>query len=128
MTSQPKLLTAERIVAGTATAVFLYTLWRGPERFCYESFGTLILSPEIYTRVLPAPINHWLLSALLHQPALSLVLYAIPVMMLVAAASSAVLAWRHKSEVCAWICCGLVALVFGTYHLLQPLGITFKYC
>ncbi|CAN5795175.1 hypothetical protein BH09VER1_BH09VER1_19420 [soil metagenome] len=127
MTTRPKIFTSVRIVAFTIAAILLYLIWRGPERFCYESFGTLIVSPEIYTRVLPSPVNHWLLGALIKVPVLSYVLYAFPVLMLLGSLAAGIFSIRRNSIVCAYACLFLAGTVFGVYHLLQPLGITFRY-
>jgi len=127
MTTQPKILTSVRIVAFTIAAIFVYLIWRGPERFCYESFGTLIVSPELYTRVLPSPVNHWLLSALIKAPVLSYVLYAFPVFMLLGALAAGVQSIRRDSIHYACACLLLAGTVFGVYHFLQPLGMTFRY-
>lgn len=127
MTTQPRIFTAARIIALTLLGVFLYLIWRGPERFYYESFGTFIISPEIYTRVLPMPFNHWLLAALVKAPLLSYVLYAVPVLMLSGAIVAGIVSIRRNSALYAWASLVLVGIVFVVYHFLQPLGMTVNY-
>lgn len=117
-------LTPWRVIAFTAACVLAYLLWRGPERFYYESFGTLIVSPAIYTRILPAPLNQWLLRLLIDHSYLSYVLYAIPVGMLLLSVAAAIHAIRRNSVPLALAAFAFVAMVFGTYHWLQPLGIS----
>lgn len=127
MTTQPRIFTAVRIVALTLLGVFLYLIWRGPERFCYESFGTLVISPEIYTRILPLPFKRWLLSALLKTPLLCYLLYAVPVFMLLGAIGAGIVSIRRNSALYAWASLVLVGIVFVVYHFLQPLGMTLNY-
>ncbi len=117
-------LTPWRVLAFTAACVLAYLLWRGPERFYYESFGTLIVSPAIYTRILPAPLNQWLLRLLIDHSSLAYVLYAIPVGMLLLAFAAGIHAVRRNSVPLALAAFVFVAVVFGTYHWLQPLGIS----
>lgn len=121
----PKLFTARILVAFTAVFIIAYILWIGPERFYYESFGTWLLSPVIYFRLLPSPFNAWLLHGLLHFPLLSHILCTIPVAMLLAAFCSAIYSLIRNSLPFALVTWLLVSSVFVVYHHLQPLGITF---
>ena len=57
-----RVITPWGVVAFTAMAILTYIFWKGPERFYYESFGTWIVSPGIYVRLLPVPLNEWLLT------------------------------------------------------------------
>lgn len=127
MTTQPKIFTAMRIVTLTLLGVLVYLIWRGPERFYYESFGTFVISPVIYTRILPLPFNHWLLAALVKAPMLSYVLYAVPVLMLLGAIVAGIISVRRDSVLYACASLVLVATVFGVYHFLQPLGMSVNY-
>ena len=124
MKPQSAILSPVRILAFTAICVAVYLAWVGPERFYYEALGTWILSPLIYIRILPVPLSYWLLSALHHHHALSLVLYGAPVFLLVVALSAAIVSLHRRSLTSAFAALGLTALVFGTYHVLQPMGIT----
>jgi hypothetical protein len=111
------------VVAFTAVAILTYILWRGPERFCYESFGTLIVSPVIYVRLLPFPLNEWLLTALRHMPVLASALHAAPVAILASSFALSLYSIWNKTVVHAFISLGLAAAVFSAYHFLQPFGI-----
>jgi hypothetical protein len=111
------------VVAFTAMAILTYILWRGPERFCYESFGTLIVSPVIYVRLLPFPLNEWLLTALRHMPVLASALHVAPLAILALSFALSLYSIWNKTVVHAFISLGLVAAVFSAYHFLQPFGI-----
>lgn len=116
--------TARRIVALTGILVALYLAWIGPERFYLESFGTWIVSPAIYTRLLPSPWKGWLLRVLVGTPWTGVFLQAVPVLMLVGALAAAMISIAKDSVLLACAAMGLTGLVFGVYHFLQPLGIT----
>ena len=118
-------LTPWRVVVFTVACIFAYVVWRGLERFYFESFATLIVSPAIYTRILPAPLNQWLLRLLIDHSYLSYALYAIPVGMLLLAVAACIHAIRKNSVPLALVAFLFVAIVFGTYHWLQPLGISY---
>jgi hypothetical protein len=111
------------VVAFTAMAILTYILWRGPERFCYESFGTLIVSPVIYVRLLPFPLNEWLLTALRHMPVLASALHVAPLAILALSFALSLYSIWNKTVVHAFISLVLVAAVFSAYHFLQPFGI-----
>ncbi|HEY5792881.1 MAG TPA: hypothetical protein VIS74_06245, partial [Chthoniobacterales bacterium] len=51
------------ILATTSAAVFVYILGQGGERFYTEAWGTLLLSPLIWIRLAPPPLNEWILRA-----------------------------------------------------------------
>lgn len=108
----------------TAIATFLYVLIIGVERFCIESWGTLILSPLIYTRLLPAPLDTVLRKLLITEPTASFLLQVAPVALLVLALAAAAVALRRNSLSLALVSSALVASVFGVYHFLQPMGMS----
>ena len=118
------ILSPIRIVAFMVVGLLAYLLWIGPERFYYESFGTWILSPVIYVRILPPPFNGVLLHALHDSPGLVYLLYALPIFFLVLATLAAFRSIHRHSVVSALGALALMTLVFGVYHYLQPLGIT----
>jgi hypothetical protein len=117
-------ITPRRVVAFTATAILIYVFWQGPERFYYESFGTWIVSPGIYVRLLPSPWNGWLLTGLRHVPLLTSVLHLAPLAMLALSCGLAMYSIWNKTVVHALISLALAAAVFSVYHFIQPLGIT----
>ena len=123
----PAIWTARRIVALTGILVVLYLAWVGPERVYYESFGTLIVSPVIYPRLLPTPWKGWLLRVLFGVPWTGLVLQAVPVLMLLGALAAAVVSIAKDSALLACAALGLTGIVFGAYHFLQPFGMTLHY-
>ena len=123
----PAIWTARRIVALTGIFVVLYLVWVGPERFCFESFGTLVVSPAIYPRLLPLPWSGWLLRVLLGVPWTGLVLQAVPVLMLLGALAAAMVSIAKDSALLACAALGLTGIVFGVYHFLQPFGMTLHY-
>ena len=118
-----KVITPWGVVAFTAMAVLTYILWQGPERFYYESFGTWIISPGIYVRLLPFPLNEWLLTALRHIPLLASALHLAPVALLALSFALSLYSIWNKTVVHAFISLGLAAAVFSAYHFLQPFGI-----
>lgn len=124
MNRNPASWNARRIVALTGILVVCYVVWIGPQRFYFESFGTWIISPVIYPRLLPAPWKGWLLRILVGTPWTGLVLQAIPVLMLLGAFAAALVAIAKDSAILACAALGLTGTVFGVYHFLQPLGIT----
>jgi len=115
------------LVGLTALFIVLYVLWRGPERFCIESFGTWVISPGIYVRLLPEPVNHWLLSGLVKQSWVGIILYIVPVLLLVSAFFAGAWSLYKNSIVGGVACSSLVATVFSVYHFVQPLGISLVY-
>jgi hypothetical protein len=118
------VITPPRVVAFTATAILIYVFWQGPERFYYESFGTWIVSPGIYVRLLPFPLNEWLLIGMRHAPLLASVLHLAPLAMLALSCALAMYSIWNQTVVHALISLALVAAVFSVYHFIQPLGIT----
>jgi hypothetical protein len=117
-------VTPQRVVAFTVTAIVLYVLWRGPERFYYESFGTWIISPAIYVRVLPFPFNQWLLAGIRNFPLLPAILCIAPLVMLSLSFAFALYSIWKESLIHAFISLALTATVFSVYHCVQPFGIT----
>lgn len=118
--------TAKHTVAATCCLVAGYLVWIGPERFYIESYTTLIVSPAIYPRLLPAPWKGWLVSTLVYYPWTCLVLQAVPVLMLVAAFAAGVLSLLKNSLLLAGAFLGLTFVVFFVYHFLQPFGMTLR--
>jgi hypothetical protein len=118
-----RVITPWGVVAFTAMAILTYILWKGPERFYYESFGTWIVSPGIYVRLLPVPLNEWLLRALRHIPLLGSALHLVPLALLSLSFALSLYSIWNKTVVHAFISLGLVAAVFSAYHFLQPFGI-----
>jgi hypothetical protein len=118
------MITPQRVVAFTATAILIYVCWQGPERFYYESFGTWVVSPGIYAQRLPFPLNQWLLAGMRHIPLLASVLHLAPLVMLALSFALALYSIWNKTVVHALISLALVAAVFSVYHFIQPLGIT----
>jgi hypothetical protein len=121
LTRFPKISSARQIVILAGLLVVTYIFWIGPERFFIESFGTWLLSPAIYPRLLPDPWKGWLLKALVFAPWSGLLVQAVPVLMLLAACGAAAAAILKNSILLAM---GLTLTVFSVYHCLQPLGIT----
>jgi len=119
------VITPRRVVTFTMTAIVIYVFWKGPERFYYESFGTWMISPVIYVRVLPFPLNEWLLAGIRHFPLLPTVLCMAPLAMLSLSFAFAIYSIWNKSLLHAFISLGLAAAVFSVYHFIQPFGITF---
>ncbi|MBE2179269.1 MAG: hypothetical protein IAE97_02245 [Chthoniobacterales bacterium] len=115
----PKLL-----VLAIPVSAASYILAIGPVRFYYESFGTLILSPIIYLRLLPTSLAHPVGRFLLDHPAALHILCGIPVAILLASASLGIFAFRKNSLLLSSIALLLALMVFTTYHFLQPLGLT----
>lgn len=124
MKSSPEMWTAKSVIMITGSLLALYLIWVGPERFYIESFGTWIISPVIYPRLLPSPWKAMLIKVLVYAPWTSLILQAIPLLLLLGAATAAVVSILKDSLALACLAMGLTLLIFGVYHFLQPLGIT----
>jgi hypothetical protein len=118
------LITPQRVVAFTATAILIYVLWKGPERFYYEAFGTWIISPLIYVRILPFPLSQWLLASIRNFPLLPAILCIAPLMMLSLSFAFAIYSIWQKSLLHAFLSLALATTVFSVYHCVQPFGIT----
>jgi hypothetical protein len=116
--------TARRIIAAVAILVAGYILWRGPVRFSVEAFGTLLFSPVICVRLLPEPLNHWLLRLIASVPMTSDILCLVPVLLLSFAMAFAIVSVCLNSLRFALGSALLTVTVFGVYHFVQPLGIT----
>ncbi len=117
-------VTPGRVVAFTVAAMAVYVLWRGPERFYYESLGTLIVSPGIYVRVLPFPFNEWLLAGMRSFRHLPTILCIAPLVILLLSFAFALYSIWKESLLHAFVSLALAATVFSVYHWVQPLGIT----
>ncbi|MFZ4775659.1 MAG: hypothetical protein ACOYM3_09865 [Terrimicrobiaceae bacterium] len=124
MKCSPDIWTARSVTALTLSLLIFYLFRVGPERFYIESFGTWIISPVIYPRLLPSPWNAMLIKVLVYAPWTSFILQSIPVLLLLGATTAAVVSIVKDSLVLACLAMGLTGLVFGVYHCLQPLGIT----
>lgn len=119
------VVTARWVVAFTVSGLAAYLLWYGMERFYYESWGTWIFFPSICVRMLPAPFYGWLLRILVFNPCASYFLMAMPVLMLVTAFVTGMMAASRNSLRLALLTLSLGATVFGVYHALQPLGVSY---
>ena len=117
------LFTPWRILLVTVLAVAAYCFFIGLERFFYESAGTLILSPNIYVQLLPAPLNRWLLALLVKDVLFSYLITAVPIAILLISAALGTFSIRRKSVWMAILSSGMVLLVFAVYHCLQPMGL-----
>lgn len=113
------------VVGLTLLFVFAYVMARGPVPFYYESLGTMLLAPVIYVRLLPEPYNYYLLKAFAANPLGCYLLCWVPVLMLLSAVSCALHSLRRGSLPAALTSLSICVLVFGTYHYLQPFGLTF---
>jgi len=116
---------AQTIVCAAASLPLVYLFWVGLEKFYYESWGTWIVSPAIYPRLLAAPWDSWLRRAIIADPLPAYILMAIPVAMMILAAAAAAIALSRNSLRMATVSLLLMVLLFGTYHFLQPMGISF---
>lgn len=125
MTLPKPILTPPRVASLTFALPLLYVLIIGPERFYYESWGTWIMSPVIYTRISPYPLNEWLLREFVHGYAVTWTSLAAPVLILFLAAVLALISIGKNSIPAALSSVALVAIVFTVYHFLQPLGMTY---
>ena len=123
----PVHVTPRRVVIFTALFVLAYIVWRGPFRFFFESTGTCILSPVIYTRILPPTLSHWLVSELVRHPFFGNLLCLAPIALLGLSMALAVYSLCRNSLPAAFASWLIVGGVFSVYHHLQPLGITVVY-
>jgi len=115
------------VIALNPVVVFAYVIWQGLDRFFVESYGTLLLSPLIYIRLLPAPFSEQLLRAANASEWLNWLILAIPLGMLLAALLLSVRAFFVRSLLSALVATLLVTLVFGVYHSVKHMGLTVVY-
>lgn len=101
-----------------------YVLMVGPERFYYESVGTLLLSPLIYLRFCPPSVALPVGRFLLENPWAVMAVCGVPVGMLATAGAFGVAGYARNSLLPALVALLLVVAVFATYHCVQPLGFT----
>lgn len=121
------IINGRRLVGLTLLLVLLYVCWRGPERFWVESFGTWLLSPSIYVRILPQPLSNWLLTSLVRGSITGHLLYLAPIFLFVVAFLCAALSMWKNSLSPALVSLGIVTTIFVVYHFVQPLGISCVY-
>ena len=125
MRAPKTFITPVRVVATAFLLPVVYVAIIGPERFYYESWGTWILSPVIYTRVSPSPLKEWLLYGYCTWKPLTVFSIALPVILFFLSTVAAFIAIHTNSLRFAFLALLLTTGVFGVYHFLQPLGITF---
>lgn len=116
---------ARLIVFVTALFPIAYIIAVGIQKFLIESFGTWLLSPVIYQRILPAPLGHSILYLVVKFPILCDGLCAIPVLLLGVAGLLSISALCDGSVLKAGIAFWLVSGVFIIYHHLQPFGMSY---
>jgi len=112
---------------GSILLIFLYPLWVGWERFYYESWGTWVLSPVIYSRILPDPAGAWLAGVLLKYPHWGYLLCGAPLLLLGVAFAAAVVGFQKKSLLASSGCFCILLGILTIYHHLQPMGLTVMY-
>jgi hypothetical protein len=115
------------ICANLAGIWFYIVVWQGAERFFFESFGTLIISPVIYTRICPEAFRPSLVRVLAREPYLQDMLCAIPVVMVGVACVLGIVAFRQRSFPVAVMACVLMSSVFVVYHSLKHMGIRLEF-
>lgn len=125
MLPRSHIFTAKRIVLLNFFAISGYIIWVGPERFSIESFGTLMLSPVVYSRLLPPPLNSWLLYCLFYFPVLTYIICIVPIILLAASIVIAAFSILKKSVFAALLSVLITTVVFGVYHCVQPFGFSF---
>lgn len=112
------------LVLAIPLLVVAYVLGVGPEKFYYESVGTLILSPIIYLRFCPPGVALPVGRFLLEHPWAVAAICGVPVGMLAAAGVLGVFGYLRSSMLLSVMALCLVVVVFTTYHCLQPFGFT----
>lgn len=125
MNPSKRSLSPAWVASLTVAFPLVYVLLIGPERFWYESWGTWIVSPVIYARISPSPLNEWLIRGFVHGQPLTFLSYAAPIALLAVSGVLAVLSVVKNSLLSALCAVLLVTIVFGVYHFLQPLGMSF---
>jgi hypothetical protein len=118
-------VTPGEILGATLFIVGFYVMGYGLERFYYEALGTWILSPLIYVKISPAPLDHWLLYAFNDSPLLCRLACAVPIALLAVALFLACHSLRRNSLPAACACFLLVLAVFSVFHSLQRFGLSY---
>jgi len=119
------IITGRWVLVFTLAGLGAYFLWYGVERFYFESWGTWIFFPSICVRMLPMPFHGWLLRLLVLHPLAGYFLMGLPVLMLVVAFISGMMAASRNCLRLALLTMSLGATVFGVYHALQPFGMSY---
>lgn len=114
---------ARLILLANAAAIAGYMWCQGFERFWWESYGTWLLSPIIAIRLLPHPLNEWLLRAANFKPLLGDLLCVVPVVMFLASIWLGIRACRSRSMPAAVASCVLMSTIFVVYHSVKHMGI-----
>lgn len=112
------------LVGMTGATVFFYIHLTGPEVFYLESVGTLILSPLIYFRFLPAPMDVFYMRALGNSLLLQNLLCILPLAVIGISSLAGLISLKNRSLGLALVCMFGVGSVFSLYHFLQPYGFT----
>ena len=115
---------AKLILIATAGAVCLYIFLRGVLDFYTEAYGTLLLSPTIYIRLAPAPLDEWLLRACVSFKGFDLLICAAPVVLFGVALLLAQRAFQRQSVPLAVLASLIVCTIFTVYHSVKHLGFT----
>jgi len=118
---------ARLLLLASALGMGVYVLWQGVEKFCWEAFGTLIISPVIYVRICPQPFKYWLVSAVNDWPVVGFLLCLAPVAMTVLALGLAARACWKGSLPFAVTSCLLMLTIFAVYHSVKHMGIQLVY-
>jgi hypothetical protein len=120
-------LFARPLLLANLVGIWAYVaLWQGGQRFFYESCGTLIISPIIYTRICPAGCREPLIRAFAGSQILTWVVTAVPVAMILVALGFGFVAFRKKSFPTAVVACVLISSVFVVYHSVKHLGMVLE--
>lgn len=116
---------AHLIVLATVWGAAAYIFIIGIQRFIMESWGTLIISPGIYVRLLPEPLGQGLLYSLVKYPILNSFLCAVPLLFIGYAIILALWALWDGSVLKAGVSFWIVVTIFALYHNLQPFGLSY---
>ncbi len=118
-------LPAHLIVLATVWGTAAYIFVIGIQRFIMESWGTLIISPGIYVRLLPEPLGQGLLYSLVKYPYLNTWLCAVPLLLIGYAIILSLSALWDGSVLKAGASFWIVVTILALYHNLQPFGLSF---
>jgi len=118
-------MSARLLLLANALGMGVYILWQGVEKFCWEAFGTWIISPVIYVRICPMPFKYWLVSAVNDWAIVGFLLCLVPVAMAVVSLGLGARACWKGSLPVAIAACFLMTTIFIVYHSVKHLGIQF---
>ena len=113
------MATPSRIVVLTLLLITIYICILGMEFFVVESVGAMVLFPVVLAQKLPAPWNHSVLAAMLHNNFFIDIFSLIPPVLLLVSILLAAFSILKNSLKIACVASAMAFSVFVTYHCVH---------